>query len=162
MNLNTFLLSTTLLFLPFAAAADDGRSADGTIRAESPFARATPPRASVGGAYITLRNDGDANRLTGGQSPVAARVEIHEHTMTDGVMKMREIEGGLALPADETVVMEPGGIHVMLMELIEPLNEGETIPLALEFEAGPPLLLEVPVLAPGAMGNGHGKAKHDH
>jgi len=102
------------------------------------WVRATPPAAEVAGGYLTITNTGDTPaRLVGGEADFAARVEIHEMTMADGVMRMRELADGLVVPAGERVALEPGGYHVMFMDLAEPLVEGETVTATLRFaEAG--------------------------
>lgn len=106
----------------------------GDLEISGGFARATPPGAEVGGGFLTIRNDGSADRLVSASSPLAARVEIHEMAMQDNVMTMRPLPDGLALPAGETVALKPGGFHLMLMGLKQPLAEGETVPLTLTFE----------------------------
>lgn len=143
-------------------------AADGKIMVTEPFARETPPNAKVGGAFMTITNHGDANRLIGARSKSAGMVQIHNHTMDDqGVMRMREVEGGLPVGHHETVTLEPGGLHVMLINLKAPLKKGETVSLTLEFEDGTDLEVTVPIVsigARGAMKHGHGDGhkKHDH
>lgn len=127
------------------------------ITASDAFARETPPSAKVGGAFVSLTNSGDDDTLTAAESPVADRIELHNHTMIDGIMKMREVEGGIPLPSGETVMLKPGGLHIMLMGLKQPLKKGETLPLTLHFESGETLALDVPVMKIGSMG-----MKHSH
>ena len=83
---------------------------------------------------MTLDNkSGSDDRLTGAASDVAAKVQIHEMSMTNGTMQMREVAGGLPVPAGGEVVLKPGGYHVMLMGLKKPLVAGESFPLTLTF-----------------------------
>ena len=78
-------------------------------------------------------------------------IQIHMTEMTNGVMSMKEVEGGIEIPAGGTIQLEPGGNHVMLMGLKAPLVEGETLPLTLVFEKAGKVDVDVPVMAPGAM-----------
>ena len=99
-------------------------------------------------AFMSITNHGKAdNRLTGVRSPAAGKAELHSHSMTDGIMRMRKVEGGIRLPAGQTVKLAPGGYHVMLMRPARPLEAGARLPLTLIFEKGAPLTLNVPILA---------------
>ena len=124
-----------------------------TIRAEQPWARATAPRQSVGGVYVTLTSPVD-DRLLGASSPVAGHAEVHEMTMDGNVMKMRELADGLKLPAGQAVALAPGGLHIMLVGLQKPLAAGQVIPVQLRFAHAPPLDLQVRVAPVGAQGPG--------
>jgi hypothetical protein len=100
----------------------------------SGWARATPPGAPVAAAYLDLRNTGAADdALLAVETPLAGRVEIHTMNMEEGVMRMRQVER-LDLPAQQSVTMAPGGLHLMLMELNQPLVAGESVVLSLRFE----------------------------
>lgn len=97
--------------------------------------RATVPGAKVGGGYLIISNDGkEADRLTGASSPSAERVEIHEMSMDNQVMKMRQIKEGVEIPAGEKIEFKSGGYHLMLMKPAKPYVEGESVPVTLEFE----------------------------
>ena len=98
------------------------------------WARATVPGQKVSGAYLKIRADTDA-RLVGVSSPAVPRVEMHEMRMDGDVMRMREVRA-IDLPKDRTVSLEPGGFHLMLMNLPKPVAAGEIIPLTLVVEAG--------------------------
>jgi periplasmic copper chaperone A len=104
----------------------------GGVEIKDAWARATPGGARNGASYLTIRSP-TADRLTAAASPVAERVELHLSTMEGGVMRMREVPA-IDLPPGETVTLKPGGLHVMLMGLKQPLQPGEIIPLTLEFE----------------------------
>ncbi len=126
---------------------DPGQAA--AIRAEQAWARATAPQQKVGGAYVTLMSPA-GDRLVGVSSPIAGRAEVHEMRMDGNVMRMREVEGGLALPAGKVVALAPGGYHIMLMDLKQPLVAGQVIPMHLQFQIAPPLDLGVQVAPVGA------------
>ena len=121
----------------------------GAIRAEQPWARATAPQQKVGGAYVSLTSPTD-DRLIGVSSPVAGRAEVHEMRMDGNVMRMRELTDGLLLPAGKAVALAPGGHHIMLMDLKQPLVAGQVIPVQLRFQTAPPLDLQVRVAPIGA------------
>ena len=94
----------------------------------------TLPGAKVGGGYISISNQSnEADRLIGGSSPVAARVEVHEMKMDGNVMQMRQLKDGLEIPAGGSAELAPGGTHLMLMDIAEPLKQGDMIPVTLEF-----------------------------
>lgn len=120
------------------------------VRAEQPWARATAPRQTVGGAYVTLTSPVD-DRLLGANSPVG-RAEVHEMTLDGQVMRMREQKDGIALPAGKPVALAPGGYHIMIMDLNKALVAGQTIMVQLRFQHAPPMDLEVKVVPIGAQG----------
>lgn len=106
----------------------------GELEILHPHARATPPNAPVSGGYMTIRNGGAAaDRLIGGAADFAGKIEIHEMVMDGDVMRMREIEGGLEIPAGGEVVLKPGGYHVMFMRLKEQMKPGERRKVTLKF-----------------------------
>lgn len=140
----------------------------GDLVIDHPYARATPPGAPVGGGYMTVKNTGEsADRLVGATVDFAGRVEIHEMKMSEGVMKMRRIEGGLEIPAGGEVVLKPGGYHLMFMKLSEQLAEGENRKVSLEFEKAGRIEVEFSVQAISSSGkkemkhDGHGEMKHE-
>lgn len=98
------------------------------------WARATMPGQPVSGAYMQIQSDADA-RLLGASSTVVPRVEVHEMNMDGGVMRMREVKS-IDLPKGKTVSLEPGGYHIMLMNLKKPIAAGDVIPLTLVVESG--------------------------
>jgi periplasmic copper chaperone A len=116
----------------------------GPLEIDTPWARASIGTARPGAAYVTIRNTGDeTDRLVRIETPVAARPEVHEMEEEGGVMKMRPA-GPLEIPPGEEVRLDPGGMHIMLMQLRQPLKEGESIPITFTFgEAG-----EITVNAP--------------
>jgi copper(I)-binding protein len=97
------------------------------------WARATVPGQQVSGAYMHIQSDADA-RLVGISSATIQRVEMHEMKMDGGMMKMREVKA-IELPKGKTVSLEPGGYHVMLMDLKKPIAAGDLIPLTLVVES---------------------------
>jgi copper(I)-binding protein len=122
------------------------------------WARATMPGQKVSGAYMQIQSDADA-RLVGASSPAVPRVEVHEMTMDGDVMRMREVKA-IDLPQGKTVSLEPGGFHIMLMNLPKPIVAGDVIPLTLMIESGgKQQTVEVKAKARAPMGGG---AMHHH
>lgn len=143
-------LSMVLLATP--AVAGEGRQGD--IRIADAWARATPGAAQAGGAFLTLSNSGAADdALVSAASPVAGTVELHTHVHEGAVMRMRAVPS-IPVPAGKTVALQPGGLHVMLIGLRQPLAQGTRFPLTLTFEKAGTTTVEVDVLDVGAMGPG--------
>ncbi|ABM93653.1 copper chaperone PCu(A)C [Methylibium petroleiphilum] len=107
-------------------------AASAQVAIQDAWVRATVPQQKATGAFMQLTAAQDS-RLVSVQSTVAALVELHEMTIQDGVMKMREIPG-LALPAGKAVDLKPGSYHVMLMNLKQQMKAGDSVPLTLVFE----------------------------
>ncbi|MBW8370064.1 MAG: copper chaperone PCu(A)C [Thiobacillus sp.] len=128
------------------------------ISVSDAWARATMPGQKVSGAYMQIRSDVDA-RLVGASSPAVPRVEVHEMKMDGDVMRMREVQS-IELPKGKTVSLEPGGFHIMLMNLPKPIAAGDVIPLTLVVESGGKRQnVEVKAEARSPMGGG---AMHHH
>jgi len=115
------------------------------------WARAMPPGAAVGAVYFTLDNAGPADTLLRLDSPVAGHIEMHSMTVRQDVMQMRLLPA-VPVPAHGRVVFEPGDMHVMLLDLPRPLQEGEHFALTLNFQHGPAVQTTVVVLGLGAAG----------
>lgn len=103
----------------------------GAVEVTAAWARATPGRAENGAAYLTLAAPA-GDRLTGISTPVAGKAELHAMKMEGGVMTMTRLDG-LDLPAGQQVTLKPGGLHIMLVGLKQPLQPGQTVPLILRF-----------------------------
>lgn len=107
----------------------------GELSLSAPTVRASVPGASVAGGYITITNNGkEADRLIAASTQTADHVEIHEMSMENNVMKMRQLKDGLEIPAGETVELKSGSYHLMLMKPVKPYTEGEKVFITLEFE----------------------------
>lgn len=113
------------------------------------WARATAGGGKTGAAYLTLTAHGQGDRLTGASTPVSDMAELHQSSEDHGVMRMRPVEG-LALDPDKPVILAPGGMHLMLMDLKQPLKQGASFPLTLTFEHAPSVTVQVAVKAAGA------------
>jgi copper(I)-binding protein len=125
------------------------------------WVRGTVQGQKATGAFMQLKS-ADGAALVAAQSPVAAVVEIHEMKMENNVMKMRAIPK-LDLPAGQAVDLKPGGYHVMLMDLKQPLKKGDTVPITLKFQGkdGKPQEVEVKAeVRDLATSSGGGAMKH--
>lgn len=146
----------------------------GDITVDQAWARASAGPAKAGAAFLTIHNRGaDDDRVIGAKADVSRKAELHTHIMEGDLMKMREVEGGIEVPAGKTVAFQPGGLHVMFMGLNAPFKEGEHFPLTLVFERAGEVKTDVQILGPGAKsapgahdhgamnmdGHGHGQGK---
>ena len=126
-------------------------SSAGDLVISQPWTRATAGGAKVGGGYLTIENKGTvADKLVGGSTDAAGKLEVHQMTMSDGVMKMHPVEGGLAIEPGKTVKLAPGGYHLMLVDLKHPFKKGEKVPMTLEFEKAGKVAVSLDVEGIGA------------
>ncbi len=148
------LIIASMLFAalqPVTARADDVKAGDLVI--SQPWSRATPTGAKVASGYLTIANKGTTpDRLLGGSSDAAAKVDVHEMASNGGVMTMRALDDGLALPPGATVTLAPGGYHLMLNDLKKPLKQGDGMPVTLKFEKAGDVAVTFNVLGVGAKG----------
>lgn len=118
----------------------------GDLSIANAWTRQTAPRQANGGGFMTIANRAKrADRLVGGSSPVAAKVEIHTMSMDGGIMRMRPLPDGLAVPAGGRVELKPGGYHIMLIGLKAPLRLGTQVPVTLRFQHGGSVTVQLKV-----------------
>ena len=129
------------------------------VQVDHAWARATAASAKAGAIYLTLTDTGAPDRVIGASTPVAATAEVHETINDNGVMRMRPVPA-LALETGTTVVLKPGGYHVMLMGLRQQLKPGDTFPVTLTFAQAPPVTATVTVGTAGAS-DAAGGGRHD-
>ena len=117
-------------------------------------ARINPPLPgqTTGVAFMQLNNYGDDDRLLAITSDASDRIELHTHLNEGGVMKMRRLDDGIALPHDKPVALKPGSYHIMLFETDAAL--GDEIVLTLDFETAEDLTVVAPVVKRGEMTSG--------
>src|SRR3954462_7517322 len=128
----------------------------GDLTVTSPWTRATPGGAKIAGGYLKISNNGATpDRFIGAKSDLADHAEIHEMSMSDGVMKMRPVPNGLEIKPGETVELKSGGYHLMFMDLKQPLKAGESFKATLQFEKAGQLDVNFAVNALGASGPQH-------
>ena len=135
MNRPNFIRTTLLIAATIAAPLLAHSFKAGALTITHPWARETAQGQVVGGGFMEIRNGGKADdRLISASAPVAAEVQLHTMTMDNGVMRMRQVKDGIAIPAGQTVTLKPGGLHIMFMGLKAPLAKGTTIPATLRFQ----------------------------
>jgi uncharacterized protein YcnI len=145
---------------PASAARAPAVRAEGLL-IEQPWSRATPGGAKVAGGYVRITNTGSApDRLVGGTFSASGRVEIHEMSVSDGVMRMRPLPEGLPVEPGATLELKPGGYHAMFLDLQRPLKEGETVSGSLLFEKAGSVPLTYTVRGIGAQNAGEDHSQH--
>ena len=143
-------------FLAFAAAlaaANTALAQSNQLEVSNAWARATPGKAENGAAYVTILSP-TPDRLLSASSPSAKKAELHTMEMAGMVMKMRPV-AGLDIPAGQPVALKPGGEHIMLIGLQQPLREGQSFTLTLNFEKAGARTVSVAVEKAGAMSGMH-------
>lgn len=155
-------LSKLFLSAALALALLNGAAQAQTTVAD-PWVRSTVAGQKATGAFLQITSTA-GGKLVSASSPVAGVVEIHEMSMDGNVMKMRALPNGLDLPAGKAVALKPGGLHVMLMDLKQPLKAGDTVPLSLVVEgAGNKReTLEVKATVRGAQAAPAAEHQHKH
>ena len=121
------LILLSLVLVPASYAAD-------LVKISGAWVRLPPPGAQIAAAYLTLESKQTLS-LSSVASPAAEVVEIHAMSNKNGVMQMRQLKA-LKLVAGKPLVLEPGGLHLMLINPKKPLQEGDKVPLALTFKQG--------------------------
>ena len=171
-NERTIVAAVLLLGLATALPATKAPAQDAGPKIERPWARATPGNTRTGAVYMTIEPGAAPDKLVGIATPVAGRAELHTNMMDNSVMQMRPVDT-LALQPGSPAVLKPGGYHVMLFDLKQPLKDGEEFPLTLTFAQAGAKQVTVHVEKAGAMGPGgaaasrkdgdhmHGGAGHD-
>ena len=156
--LTAFVLSTTALSaLSHEHGHADHQQAAESLTVSGAWSRAMPPSVPTGAAYFTLNNSGNQqDRLIGAQTPRAGKTELHTHVHQGDMMRMEQIES-VEIPAGGQAEFKPGGNHVMMFELKEPLAAGDTFPLTLIFEHAGEVVVDVVIQedAPQAAGDAH-------
>ena len=164
MRLTSLLTAAIAALLASTPSARAQQPAPPAIEITQAWSRATPAAAPVGAGYVAMTNHGaEADRLIGGSSEIAARIEVHEMSMDNGVMKMRELPGGLEVKPGATIELKPGGNHLMLVGLKRGLKEGERFKAQLDFAKSGKVEVEFVVQGIGAaMAPASGDMHHHH
>ena len=130
----------------------------GNLKLEDAYARATVPAQKVGGAFLSIENKGAADKLIGASSAVAKEVQLHTMSMEGNVMRMREVKV-IEIPANGAIKLQPGGFHLMLIDLKGQLKAGDQIPVKLKFEKAGEVEVKFHVKD---MRPAHGEPGHNH
>ena len=134
----TSLLFTGLLLLSTQVFAN-------LLTVEDAYVRATPPNSKNSAAFMVIKNTSKKEvKLIAAGSDIADRVELHNHIKADGMMKMRQVDD-IIIKAESSVSLQPGGYHVMFLNLKQPLKEGQFVALALYFDNGEQIKFDAPI-----------------
>lgn len=150
MNRQTLFAGAAALLALGASPALSQEASVENLNITGGFMRAAPKTAPAGAAFLLISSTGPADRLVGFSSPACLVGELHTHIHDNGMMRMRQVEA-IDVPAGGSVALEPGGFHLMCIGLVEPLVEGQTIPVTLTFENAGEVQMTLPVKAAGAM-----------
>ena len=147
-----------------ALAFSAGTAWAADITVQDVWARSSIGKSPTGAAFLTITNSGAADdQLIAASAPAVSPItELHTHIKDGDVMKMRQVES-IAVPAGQTVTLQPGGLHVMFMKLSDSLTEGQSFPMTLTFAKAGTIETTVTVKTAGAMGhdmNDHSKMDH--
>jgi len=154
MKLPGHLIMALLLTLYIGDETHAQTSAASPVVVAQPWARAAPGGAKTGAVYMTLTNNGaSTDRLLSATTPLADRVQFHKETEDNGVSRMRDVKS-VDLGPGANVMFKPGDMHMMIVGLKQPLKEGQTFPLTLQFEKAGDIEVTVPVEKVGAMQHG--------
>lgn len=128
----TMLAVTACFALPTLSAMADSAEHK-PLHISNAYIRTMPPGRTTTAAFLTVTNHGDQScQITSAASDLSDRLEFHQHLHADGMMRMRKVTGGIRLAASETVVFKPGGLHIMLFNIDQPLTAGESTQLTLD------------------------------
>jgi len=131
----------------------------GNIKIEGAYTRSTVPGQKAAGGFMKIVDSGAADQLISASSAVAQEVQLHTMAMDGNVMKMRQVNA-IDVPANGSVELKPGGLHIMFMGIKEPLAAGSSIPVKLKFAKAGEVEVKLPVNAmSGEMPAGHDKMK---
>lgn len=161
------VLAVMISMIVSHASTTPGHAHDYTVRGltiDHPWARPTPGGSKLAAFYLKLVNKSkEDDTLLSATSDIGSKIEIHETAMTDGVAKMRRVDGGLPVSANSTVALEPAGLHLMVMGLTRSLKEGDRIPLTLNFQNRGIVQVKVNIeTAPAGAASTDKEPAHDH
>lgn len=125
----------------------------GSLQIVKPWARSSSSEPDVAGAYMTVVNEGESERLVSASSPVAGSVEIHAIRVKGPVLEMRQLADGLVIPPANQQILKPRGYHLLMRDLASPLSAGSKVPVTLVFEKAGSVTVDFAVEQPGAVGH---------
>lgn len=154
MKLSQYLLASTLLIGAFSGAPAQSQEVKlGDLVITQPWLRAAPKGSELTSGYLTIENKGAAaNKLIGGSTGVAEKLQIQKTSKAGGATTATPLEGGLAIAPGEKVALVPGSYKLALLKLTSKLTKGTQVPISLEFEKGGKVTVSFDVLGPAATG----------
>lgn len=160
MKLSPYLLASTLLAGAFSSVPAQSQEVKlGDLVITQPWVRAAPKGSELTSGYLTIENKGaTANKLIGGSTGVAEKLQIQKTSKTGGATSATPLEGGLGIAPGEKVALVPGSYKLALLKLNAKLTKGTQVPISLEFEKGGTVAVSFDVLGPAATGPAPPKA----
>ncbi|MEM1306371.1 MAG: copper chaperone PCu(A)C [Pseudomonadota bacterium] len=135
----------------------------GPLKIDHPWARPSLGANKITAGYMKITNTGQTDdMLIAAKTPVATTVELHTHTNDNGVMRMRKLDGGIPLPAGETVTLKPGGLHLMLIGLTSEVKTGSRVPVELTFAKAGTITVEAAIEMKSSSGDADDASAHSH
>lgn len=142
----------SLLLVGLLAAAGALAASADHVTVVEPYVRLAPPNAPATGAFMVIKNNGEKDvKVMKADNPASKVTELHTHLNEGGVMKMRPV-AGIDIKAKGEAVLQPGGLHVMLINMNAPLKEGDSVPITLTFDDGSSKKVDAKVVRPVAAG----------
>jgi copper(I)-binding protein len=142
MNKLSILLAGLMVSSGLLAASADG------VSVASPYVRLAPPNAPATGAFMVIKNAGEKDvKVVKADNPASRVTELHTHINEGGVMKMRPVPA-IDVKSKGEAVLQPGGLHVMLIDLKAPMKEGDSVPITLTFDDGSSKTVDAKVIKP--------------
>ncbi|MCL2346220.1 MAG: copper chaperone PCu(A)C [Desulfobulbus sp.] len=121
------------------------------IEVQNPYVRLAPPNAPATGAFMVIHNGGSQDvKLVKADNPLSRVTELHTHINEGGVMKMRPV-ADIGIKAGGEAVLQPGGLHIMMIDLKAPMKEGDMVPITLTFDDGSSKQVEAKIMRPMPM-----------
>jgi len=149
MNALSLLIFLLMLQVNYSHATDINiENTPAQISVEKAYLRASIPGSNISAAYMTIVNNGEKTvTLLGASSNISPRIEIHQNTMKNNMMRMRKMEI-ISIKAKERIALQPSGIHLMLFDVTKPLQPQQEVELTLHFSNSEPVSLQVPIFSP--------------
>jgi len=144
-KLKNYIKNSSLCFAILTSVLISNQAIADDLAIEHGYIRATIPGTNVSSAYMEIKNLSDNNKvLIGASSKVSDRIEIHEHILSEEMMRMRQRES-LIVPANDQVTLQPSGYHLMIFNLIQPLKVDDKVELTLHFSKHSDVIVTLPV-----------------
>ncbi|HCH69128.1 MAG TPA: copper chaperone PCu(A)C [Colwellia sp.] len=150
-NRHLLLLLCTCSFFGMAnevSTEKTGLGQKSLISVEQAYIRSSIPGTTITSLYMIIENKGEKTvTLLEANSKISPRIEIHQHSMSDGMMRMRQLDS-IEIKARQRIVLQPSGLHLMLFDVKKPLKAQQNVELTLSFFHNPSVTIQVPVLSP--------------
>lgn len=158
-----FLLCSISAFVSVVSASPNENKIQkqtSSISVERAYIRSSIPGTTVTSSYMVIENKGEKTvTLIGANSKISPRIEIHQHSMSEGMMRMRQLDS-IDINAKQRVVLQPSGLHLMLFDVNNPLKDQQEVELTLNFSNEPSLTIQVPVYSPAQINKAQNSDAH--